>query len=133
MQRRIGWLLVLVVLTALVLTACGGGSNSDEQAATAVQTYLQALVDKDADTLASVACADWEDDATLELDSFQAVETRLDNVTCQASGTDGDSTLVQCSGSIIATYNNEDMALDLGARTYVVANEGGEYRVCGYQ
>lgn len=132
MPRRIGWLLVIVVLTALVLTACGG-SDSGEQAATAVQTYLQALVDKDADTLASVACADWEDDATLELDSFQAVETRLDNVVCQASGTDGGSTLVQCQGSIVATYNNEDMALDLSARTYVVANEGGEYRVCGYQ
>ncbi len=132
MQRRSGWLLVVVLLVTLVLTACGG-DNAGEQAATAVQTYLQALVDKDADTLASVSCADWEDDATLELDSFQAVETRLDNVTCQASGTEGDSTLVQCSGSIIATYNNEDMALDLGARTYVVANEGGEYRVCGYQ
>jgi len=132
MQRRSGWLLVVVLFVTLVLTACGG-DNAGEQAATAVQTYLQALVDKDADTLASVSCADWEDDATLELDSFQAVETRLDNVTCQASGTEGDSTLVQCSGSIIATYNNEDMALDLGARTYVVANEGGEYRVCGYQ
>jgi len=132
MQRRSGWLLVVVLLVTLVLTACGG-DNAGEQAATAVQPYLQALVDKDADTLASVSCADWEDDATLELDSFQAVETRLDNVTCQASGTEGDSTLVQCSGSIIATYNNEDMALDLGARTYVVTNEGGEYRVCGYQ
>lgn len=106
--------------------------NTDEAAAT-VATFIEALVNKDADTLSTLACADWEDGALRELDSFQAVNTRLNELDCQVTGTEGDSVLVVCQGQIIATYNNEDSNFELGARTYLVAREGGEWRVCGYR
>ena len=56
---------------------------------------------------------------------------RLDNVSCTQTGTDGDTALVNCTGNIIMSYNNEDQALDLSVRTYQVTQEGGEWLVCG--
>ena len=46
-------------------------------------------------------------------------------------GTDGDTALVNCTGKIIASYNNEDQELDLSVRTYQVVQEGGDWLVCG--
>src|SRR6187431_2705439 len=111
---------LLILLVALVanisLTACSS-SNSDAPAQ-AVETYLNTLVAKDADRLPTLVCGDWEEDALIELDSFQAVTPRLDNAACTQTGTDGDTALVNCTGKIIATYNNEDQELDLSVRTY---------------
>ena len=107
-------------------------ANTDEAAAT-VGAFLEALVNKDADTLSTLACADWEDGALRELDSFQAVDTRLNELACQVTGTEGETVLVVCQGQIIATYNNEDSNFELGARTYLIEQEGGEWRVCGYR
>jgi hypothetical protein len=106
--------------------------NTDVAAAT-VNAFLEALVNKDADTLSTLACADWEDGALRELDSFQAVDTRLNEIACQVTGTEGETVLVVCQGQIIATYNNEDSNFELGARTYLTVEEGGEWRVCGYR
>jgi hypothetical protein len=116
-----------------LLAACGaqaGGSNSP--AVQAVQTYLQALVAKDATKLANQSCKTWESEATLEMDSFQAVTATLEGVSCQETGKDGSATLVNCKGNIVATYNGEKQNLDLSPRTYKVVQEGGEWRVCGY-
>jgi len=113
----------------LLLSACA--SNNSDAPVRAVENYLTALVEKDADRLATLSCGEWEEDALLELDSFQAVTTRLDGLACEQTGTDGDTTLVLCSGRIIATYNEEDQDLDLSVRTYQVVQEGGEWLVCG--
>jgi len=91
----------------------------------------ECLVTKDADRLSTLSCGDWEDDALLELDSFQAVTTQLEDLACEQTGTDGDTALVLCKGKIIATYDNEDQELDLSVRTYQVVQEGGEWLVCG--
>jgi hypothetical protein len=96
-----------------------------------VENYLNALVEKDADRVSTLVCGEWEEDALIELDSFQAVDVRLENVACEQTGTDGDMALVLCSGSIIATYDNEDQELDLSLRTYQVIQEGGDWLVCG--
>jgi len=124
---------LLILLVALVanisLTACSS-SNSDAPAQ-AVETYLNTLVAKDADRLPTLVCGDWEEDALIELDSFQAVTPRLEDVSCRQTGTDGDTALVNCSGKIIATYNDEDQELDLSVRTYEVLQEGGDWLVCG--
>jgi hypothetical protein len=119
---------LLVILAALSLTACA--SNNDA-AANAVEDYLNALVAKDADRLATLSCGDWEEDALLELDSFQAVTARLEGLACEQTGTDGTTALVLCNGKIIATYDTEDQELDLSVRTYQVVQEGGEWLVCG--
>jgi len=119
---------ILVILTNL-LSACA--SKGNDAPAKAVEDYLNALVAKDSDHLTTLSCSDWEDDALLELDSFQAVTTKLDGLACTQSGTDGDTALVLCTGKIIATYNNEDQELDLSVRTYQVVQQGGDWLVCG--
>jgi hypothetical protein len=117
------------VLAGVILAAC---SSSDADApAQAVEEYLNTLVAKDADRLPTLVCGDWEEDALIELDSFQAVEARLEGMACQQTGTDGDIALVDCTGSIIATYNDEDQELDLSVRTYQVVQDGGDWLVCG--
>jgi len=128
-MRKILLTLIIVMLASVLLAAC---SSSDSQApAKAVEDYLNTLVAKDADRLPTLVCGDWEEDALIELDSFQAVTTRLDGLACEQTGTDGDSALVLCSGRIIASYNNEDQELDLSVRTYQVVQEGGDWLVCG--
>ena len=127
---RTFFLTVLVILlAALALTACA--ANNDSGPANAVEDYLNALVAKDADRLSTLSCREWEDDALLELDSFQAVTARLEGVACEQTGTDGSTALVLCNGQIIATYDTEDQELDLSVRTYQVVQEGGEWLVCG--
>ena len=120
--------LSMSLLAATVLAACSSNSDAPAQA---VEGYLNALVAKDADRLPSLVCGDWEEDALIELDSFQAVEARLEAMACQQTGSDGETALVDCTGSIIATYNDEDQELDLSVRTYQVVQEGGDWLVCG--
>ncbi len=127
----------LVVLSALLamllmatLSSCGGDRDG---AVKAIQAYLQALVDKDTDRIATLACADWEADARTELESFTAVTVTLQNPDCQKSGTDGDITLVSCTGKITANYGNEVLEIDLADRTFQAVYEAGEWRMCGYR
>lgn len=127
-MRKVFLILILVILTNL-LSACA--SKRDDAPAKAVEDYLNALVAKDSDRLTTLSCGDWEDDALLELDSFQAVTTKLDGLACSQTGTDGNTTLVLCTGKIIATYNNEDQELDLSTRTYQVVQQDGDWLVCG--
>ncbi|MGB8981428.1 MAG: hypothetical protein WCC12_06105 [Anaerolineales bacterium] len=127
-MRKLFLIVPVMVLLALSLTACG--SNADAPAK-AVEDYLTALVAKDANRLSTLSCGEWEDNALLELDSFQAVSARLEGLACEQTGTDGDTALVLCTGNIVATYNNEDQDLDLSVRTYQVVQTGGEWLVCG--
>lgn len=122
-------LILLLVFTTLIVPACA--SNNDNAPVQAVEDYLNALVEKDANRLTTLACGEWEDEALLELDSFQAVTARLEGLACEQTGTDGNNALVLCNGNIVATYNNEDQQLDLSVRTYQVVQEGGEWLVCG--
>jgi outer membrane lipoprotein-sorting protein len=122
-------LVMFLGLTTLVLSACA--SSNENAPVQAVENYLTALVEKDADRLTTLTCGEWEDEALLELDSFQAVTARLEGLACEQTGTDGETALVLCNGNIVATYNNEDQQLDLSVRTYQVVQEGGEWLVCG--
>lgn len=122
-------LILLLLLTILLLSACV--SNNENAPVQAVENYLNALIEKDENRLTTLSCGEWEDDALLELDSFQAVTARLDGLACEQTGTDGETALVLCNGNIVATYNNEDQQLDLSVRTYQVVQEGGEWLVCG--
>jgi hypothetical protein len=121
--------LIMVTIISFLLVACS--SSNGDSPAKAVEDYLNALVSKDADRLPALVCGDWEDDALIELDSFQAVTARLDGLACEQTGSDGDTALVLCNGKIIASYNNEDQELDLSVRTYEVVQEGGDWLVCG--
>jgi hypothetical protein len=121
--------LFIVMLAGSLLAACSG--SSDDAPAEAVEAYLNALVAKDENLLPTLVCGDWEQDALIELDSFQAVTPRLEDAVCRQTGADGDMTLVSCTGKIIATYNEEDQELDLSTRTYQVVQDNGDWLVCG--
>ena len=126
---RTFFLISFGIVIILALSACA--SNNDNAPVQAVENYLAALVEKDTNRLTTLTCGEWEEEALLELDSFQAVETRLEGLACEQTGTDGDTALVLCNGSIVATYGDEDQELDLSVRTYQVVQEGGEWLVCG--
>jgi hypothetical protein len=128
-MRKILLGLFILMLAGFVLAACSG--SSDDAPAKAVDAYLNALVAKDENRLPTLVCGDWEQDALIELDSFQAVMPRLENAACKQTGTDGDTALVQCTGKIIATYNDEDQELELSTRTYQVVQDNGDWLVCG--
>jgi hypothetical protein len=122
--------ILTIVLSTFFLSACSSSDNSTAPAK-AVEEYLNALVAKDANRLPTLVCSDWENDALIELDSLQAVTARLDDAACTQTGTDGDTALVNCSGKLVATYNNEDQELDLSVRTYQVVQQNGDWLVCG--
>ncbi len=129
-MRRFLPLIFSGLILALVLAACAQSLDAPAQA---VEDYLNALVSKDADRLSSLSCADWEPTAILELDSLQAVETRLEGLACTAVAEEDGTFSVNCTGKILATYNGEDQELDLSVRTYNVVEQGGEFLVCGYK
>lgn len=129
---KIAPVVILLGVLGLLLGSCGTAASSTAPAGT-VEAYIQALVGRDRNHLSALSCADWEPTALQEMDSFQAVKTRLEGLACQVSGTEGATTLVKCQGKIIATYNGEDQALDLSARTYQVVHQGGDYVVCGFR
>ncbi|MEW6086232.1 MAG: hypothetical protein AB1607_16705 [Chloroflexota bacterium] len=122
-------ILPALVILSSILASCG--PSSTDAPAKAVEDYLNALVAKDADRLPTLVCGEWEEDALIELDSFQAVTASLENVSCTQTGTDGGAALVLCTGNIVASYNNEDQRLDLSVRTYQVIQENGDWLVCG--
>lgn len=128
-MRKTLVILFAIMAVSLLLAACSGSDSGGP--AQAVEEYLNTLVAKDADRLPTLVCGIWEGDALIELDSFQAVTPRLEDAVCTQTGNDGDTALVNCTGKIIATYNDEDQELDLSVRTYQVVQEGGDWLVCG--
>ncbi len=120
-----------------ILLAFGGlfscaEKNATGGAAGAIDGYLGALVKKDNERLVNFSCAAWEPQARLELNSFGAVDTTLENASCTESGKDGDTTLVSCSGEIKANYGAEVLTINLADRVYRAVYEDGEWRMCGY-
>ncbi len=125
-------LIILLAMGLSLLSACGSTAGATAGPEKAIDTYLNALVNQDANRLTTASCKAWEEKARLELDSFQAVKARLDGVICTKTGDEGSSAKVSCTGKIVATYGNEDQEIPLDRRTYLATQEGGEWRMCGY-
>lgn len=128
MNKKTTVLAVLLLLT--ILTACTNKNSQPEQA---VEAYLTAIVEADLTKISTVSCAEWEEDAWLELDSFQGVEVSLVDMQCTQSGSDGDTTLVACTGNFLTSYDGEAMEIDLNTREYELVQQSGEWLVCGYR
>jgi hypothetical protein len=62
-----------------------------------------------------------------------AVRLESKILSCKSTGQEPAYTLVDCTGSIIANYGNEDLQIDVADQTFRVIQEGGDWRVCGYQ
>jgi len=129
-MSKISKLLVGGLLFLIILTACTPKNTQPEQA---VEAYLNAIVEADLTKISTLSCAEWEEDAWLELDSFQGVEVSLVDMQCTQSGTDGDTALVTCSGHFLTSYDGEAMEIDLSTREYELVQQGGEWLVCGYR
>lgn len=133
-MRKIATLFFVLLISSFILSACGaGGSSTADAAGKTAEAYLNALVAGDGDKMSTLSCADWEENALLELDSFMAVEAALEDMVCTQTGTDGDKALVSCQGKIITTYNDEKSEIDLSSRTYEMTQSAGEWLVCGYR
>jgi hypothetical protein len=132
------WILTVVFLIGLVLSAgCTPEASApapagNSPAVQALETYLQALVNKDEDTLVRLTCADWEMDALLEYDAFGGVETSLDGLSCRQVESGEGTASVVCEGAILASYGEEVQDFDLSGRTYQMVEQGGDWLVCGY-
>ena len=122
-------LIITFIIGTMLLVAC---SNKNE-APNAVENYLQALVAKDSSRLLSLSCASWEEGAIAQLDSFQAVAIDLKDLSCSQTGSEGETALVLCQGSIMATYGAEVQDFPLNRQEFKVVKEGGDWRVCGYK
>jgi hypothetical protein len=121
-------LILSLSLAAIILAACASNSDAPVKA---VENYLNALVNKDADKIPTLVCGDWESDAITELDALQAVTASLEKMSCSQTGTDGDTALVLCTGNIVLSYDNENQNIDLSTRTYQVVQQSGDWLVCG--
>jgi hypothetical protein len=132
MKHRLQYLILLVLLMALIITACSSGSRPQD-AATAVENYLQAQVSKDLNGMTNLSCAAWEEGARLEYESLAALAVSLEGPGCRTSSQEGQMALVTCSGKMIFNYGAEVLEVPLTDKVYRVTSEGGEWLVCGYQ
>lgn len=123
-------ILIIVIAFLFLLTSCSAGSS--DNAGSAVVKYFQAIVDGDEDRIATLSCADWEASARADVAAFVGVKARLENVACKPLSETSDEAIVECSGSIIATYNNEDSSFELKGKQLKVVNQSGQWLVCGY-
>jgi hypothetical protein len=121
----------LVLLGVLLIAGCSG-TNQRDPAARTVELYLQGLAGRDLNQMISNACSDWETQARQEYDSFAAVTLELKDLSCKSTGDQPAYSLVDCTGSIVANYGDEDLQIDVADQTFRVIQEGGEWRVCGY-
>lgn len=117
------------ILLACLLAAC---APTQTPASRAVESFLQALADKDESLMLSRVCTEYESGALLELDALAQVQTKLKDVSCQQVETDGDAALVTCNGSIASNYGSQFFSYGLTGRTYRVEEDGDHLLVCGY-
>lgn len=128
-HARIICIIVLCTFYTNVLAACNIRQNNASQA---IEAYIQALSNRDSVQISNLSCADWEQDALLEVDSLTAVGSKVENLTCVQAGQDGADTYISCTGVLVLDYNGEAQQIDLSTRTYIARQEDGEWRMCGY-
>ncbi len=123
-------LFLTIIAFVLLLAAC---SSSQGGAVSAIEAYIQALSNKDSVQISNLSCKDWEVSAVLEVDSFEGVGSKVENLACRQAGQEGNDTYVTCTGVLALDYNGEAQQIDLSAKTYIARQEGGEWRMCGYR
>jgi hypothetical protein len=112
---------------AFFIVSCQPSAQNPSQV---VQNYLNALVKKDAASLISLSCKNWESEAQKQLDSFMNVGTSLENASCSVDSQTTDAAKVACTGFIKLTYDAEIQKIDLSKRVYQLSLEHNEWRVC---
>jgi hypothetical protein len=112
-----------MLLSGLLLTACGSGKDP----AKVVEHYLAAKVAQDEDTLHNLLCSQMEGSLEMELLSFaSANDATIVDMRCSQRE---NINLVDCTGSIILSYGEEQNEFPLG--TYRVVEEDDVWKWCG--
>ena len=124
------YLIIIGVLFAILLISCSTEKNGPTKA---IEAYIQALSNKDSVQITTLSCADWEQNALIEVDSLTSVGSKVENLKCEQDGQEGDDILVSCTGALVLDYNGEAQQIDLSSRTYIARNDSGEWRMCGYR
>lgn len=122
-------LLIMLLIFQLFFAAC---ASQAELPAQVIEAYYQALTKKDLNTMISLACPEWEEQARNEYNSFGAVTTQLQGLRCQTTSQEQAKARVNCQGKIIANYGNEVLEIDLSKLTFELVQQGGNWRFCGY-
>jgi hypothetical protein len=123
------YIVIIVSIFAIFLVGC---KNSQNGPTYAIESYIQALSNRDSVKISNLSCSDWEQNALLEVDSLTAVGSKVVDLSCVQAGKDGSDTYVSCKGMLSLDYNGEVQQIDLSTRTYIARQEGGEWRMCGY-
>jgi hypothetical protein len=124
---------ILLIITILLLLVSLSACADEGSASKVVEDYLKAKVASDADKLVSLACAEWEAQATQDALSFKSVDAELQNMSCESGDKDGQYTLVTCKGEIVAEYDGEQRSQNLSETTYRAIKENDEWKMCGEQ
>lgn len=119
----------LFLLAVLGLTACAKSEKSSD----AVEAFWKATISRDRDKMLAAVCPEWEEQAALEFDAFEAVTAKLEGLDCQKSGSVEGDELVSCQGKIVVDYNGELRDMSLEDYVYRVRKDDGEWKVCGYE
>jgi len=120
----------LILFALIILSSC---AKLESNPSDLVEKYLDALVNKDINTISSLVCADWEEQAIREVDSLLSVGSELKNVSCSQKNNDGTIAEIICQGKIILTYNTEVQEIDLSRRIYYLNHIDNNWLLCGYK
>ncbi len=118
---------ILLLLLPMILILAGCATEADP--ADTIMKYLEARLASDVDQLRELSCAAWEQQAVMQADSFKSIDASLEDATCKANGTQGDMTVVECTGKIVYEYNGEHNERELG--NFLVTQENGDWKMCG--
>ena len=122
MQKKL--LMLLLVVISLLAAACS--ADAGDPAAT-VERYMQAKADADATIISQLLCSEMEAVAEREARTFESVSgVRIEGMACEQVG---DTPVVSCDVTIIATYGAEETEFPL--TSYRVVEEDGEWKWCG--
>jgi len=130
--------LLFLLLTIALLAACGGaagdgstGGPAPDPAARAVEAYLSAKVQGDAEAIRAGLCAEMESVLERELHTFDTVSgVEIENMACASDDPAAASPqTVRCTGQIVALYGTEETTFPLSA--YRAVEEDGVWRWCG--
>ena len=111
-------------LVAFVALACASAGGDPAEA---VERYMRAKVEADAEAIRELLCSAMEAMFEQEANTFRGVSgAQLEGMDCTRSG---DSDLVSCTGRITAQYGTEQEEFPL--TSYRVVEEDGEWKWCG--
>ncbi len=132
-KRQLLSLLCLLLLAGVLFAACSSAQN-DGDPATAVESYLSAMVANDTAKRPQLICPAYEAGAQTDFDSMGAVGgAALNGVDCTARAVNDTTANVSCTGTIDFTYNGESQNLDLSINSYLAQKVDGQWKMCGYQ